>query len=171
MSVTVSPGYFAVDAVIVLDTNGSQRIIIPGCQLRHVTAVLLTEYMIKSTVPGSGVWKLDLGADVRGEANDNVVGEGYVIHHSSDTYTHVVYDNPRVVSQRPIAQINNLLVSLKRLDTLAPPVVSAATFTSATFHLTFVCRDPDWTPDLTLELAKRDPLRAQARFATRTPWF
>ena len=171
MSVTVSPGYYAVDAVIVLGTNGTQQNIVPGCQLRHVTAVLLTEYMIKSTAPGSGVWKLDLGSDVRGEANDNVIGEGFVVHHSSDTYTHVVYDTPRVVCQRPIAQINNLLVTLNRLATLAPATIETATFTSATFHLTFVCQDPDWTPDLTLAQSIREPLRAQARFSTRTPWF
>ncbi len=174
MSVTpLAPGHFRIDLTLAFATNGASRQIPLPRQLQHVKEVWLNEYTIVGPNGGAllpSVWRLDLGNELSENESSNAPGKGTIISINGATVAHVHYDTPVVICTNNCAQLNMLNCRVSSVA-LATGAVADATFSEAVFKLSFICEDPTWTPDLTLEIAKVEPRRAQARFSTRTPFF
>lgn len=114
-----------------------------GGLLEHVAEVRLTEYHVEEGLGNSTLWRVGLkGSNFNEEMTTNAGGEGHCIavpQLGANTFTHVVYENPRVLSRDVKGGIAQLRVEVN--DEFGVP----AQFTSMTIMLTFVMNKPHWS--------------------------
>lgn len=154
---------YKVEMTLYVPTNSTSTTIPLPRQLQQVKEIWLDEYVISAPV-GGAVWRLGLGFDFPDFVTSNLTGAGYPIFINSSSFTHVAYDNPRVIYTGLKSLVNSIIVTLTsntNTNQLAP------SFTEAAFKVTFVCVDPLWQPDRTVAEGVMAPQRASFPFATK----
>ena len=127
-----------------LSTNQNSVRVAINQNLNNVVAVYLDEYAV--SVPNGGaiipdLWRVDFVGKLFSSTSSNAGGTGYPLIIDNATYTHVVYDQPRLMSEQPHDSLNFLQLRI------SDETNADVTFTSMTLFLTFVCESPDWRPD------------------------
>lgn len=163
----VPKGHYKTDVVVHLQNNQTTVKIPITRKLEWVKEVWLTEFQI--TNPGNiGVYRVDLGDMLRQQEVGNITGKGFTFVVDSTVITHTVFERPRMVTSDKRGQILELDVTVQDVTT---GNVVVPTFDTATFFLTFVMRDPNWSPELEQFIDRNLPQNAAGQFSTRAPFF
>ncbi len=163
-------GHFKIDVIVHFNANESSVVVPLQRQLEHIREVRLNEYCIVAPNGGAvtpNIWRLSLGAMLTEDMVTNVVGSGYCFVVDNAVCTHVHYDNPRLFTTNSRGYIRDLQVKLSTVSVSEAP----ATFTEATFFLSFVCKDPLWSPEAVIAKDLALPQNAMGQFSTRAPFF
>ena len=163
----VPKGHYAIDVVVHLQNNQTTVKVPLTRKLEWVTEVWLTEYQV-DTAGAVGAYRLGLGNMLKQQQISNVPGDGFVFAVDATTVTHVVYQKPRKVTVDNRGWELALDVSVRNVTNGA---IEIPTYSSATFFLTFILKDPSWSPELELFIDKSLPQNTTGQFSTRAPFF
>lgn len=134
-------GFYRVDACLRFGTNETNIILPLSMRLEDVVEMTLYEYSIVAPNGGAiepSLWRLSF-PDLLIASHISNFGQGHPFVIDNAVCTHVVYDTPRTVSVTHKGWLNSLRVQMYS-NGVAP------TFTSATFFISFLCRDKQWIP-------------------------
>ena len=163
----VPKGHYKIDLTIHLTANQTTVTIPLPRKFEWTKEMWVNEYMVVGAPVG--LYRIDFGNMQKEQEVTNTVSSGYSFAVDNVAIAHTIYDRPRIITTDRRGQFTQVQCTITNVT--AGNVATVPTFTTATFFLSVIMREPLWTPDVYAIEDREQPLNAQGQFSTRAPFF